>query len=110
MRLAKKTQAQQVSITLVSARDAFDERVRSHQAAAGQTLPRHPLSALLRGTRIQFLLGQVLELQAAARQVVVRTTNGSQVLHYDYLIYALGSHVVTSDVPGVREHAIRGGQ
>ena len=47
MRLAKKTRPD-VAITLVNAGDAFYERVRNHQLAAGESVGRHPLAALVR--------------------------------------------------------------
>ena len=105
MRLAAETPPQQAAITLVSAHEMFDERVRSHQWAAGQALRRYPLSQLVHGTRIELVQAQVVEVQPAGRQVQVRGEAGAQTLRYDYLVYALGSRVATADVPGVREHA-----
>jgi NADH dehydrogenase FAD-containing subunit len=105
LRLAKKTDAQQVAITLINAADRFNERVRNHQLAAGQPVPEHPLPALLNGTRVQFLRGTVTALHPAQRQITLQTDSGVRQIRYDYLVYALGSSVDVGQVPGTRQYA-----
>ncbi len=105
LRLAKKTDAQRVAITLINASDKFNERVRNHQLAAGEPLPEHPLPALLKGTRVQFLRGTVTALQPAQRQITLQTDSGLRQIGYDYLVYALGSFVDIGQVPGARRYA-----
>ncbi len=102
LRLATKTNA---DITIINATDTFNERVRNHQLAARQRIGEHPLADLLRGTRIRFLQGTVTALHLAQRRITVQTETGQRDGGYDYLVYALGSHVRTADVPGVRDHA-----
>jgi NADH:quinone reductase (non-electrogenic) len=107
MRLAKKTRPD-VAITLVNAGDAFYERVRNHQLAAGESVGRHPLAGLLRGTRIRLVQAVVTGIDPAGRRVLVRGAGGEaheQSIAYDYLVYALGSTSQTGRIPGAREHA-----
>ena len=103
-RLAKNTDPN-TAITLINDRDMFLERVRNHQRLAGEPVRSLPLSSFLAGTRIRLLVGVVSRLAPARRQLTLETANGSMTIDYDHLVYALGSAVATSDVPGVREHA-----
>jgi NADH dehydrogenase FAD-containing subunit len=105
LRLAKKTDSKQVAVTLINAADTFNERVRNHQLATGQRLPEHPLSAILKGTRVQLVRGTVTALQLAERHITLETDRGGQQIGYDYLVYALGSFVDVGQVPGVRQYA-----
>jgi NADH dehydrogenase FAD-containing subunit len=105
MRLAKKTNPNEVAITLINAADTFHERVRNHQWAAGQRLREHPLSAMLHGTRVRFLRGTVEALHPAQRHITIQTEGDHRQIGYDYLVYALGSFIATEEVPGARQHA-----
>lgn len=107
MRLAKKTRPD-VAITLVNAGDAFYERVRNHQLAAGESVGRHPLAVLVRGTLIRLVQAVVTGIDPAGRRVLVRGAGGEaheRSIAYDYLVYALGSTSQTGRIPGAREHA-----
>ena len=110
LRLAHKTDAARVELTLVNNAPFFNERVRNHQLGAGQTLVERPLADFLRGTRIEFVQAQVTALQPAERQVQVEAGGRRTVLRYDYLVYALGSFTQAETTPGVREQAFTLGQ
>jgi NADH dehydrogenase FAD-containing subunit len=102
LRLAGRTRgAQQPRITLVSNTPFFVERIRLHQRAAGQTLRRQPLDSLLRGTGITLHLGHVTHIDPNSHAIILDTGT----LHYDTLLYALGSSIDRDNLPGVREHA-----
>jgi len=106
MRLAKKTDSRAVAITLVNASETFNERVRNHQLISGQDIPERPLVPMLAKTRIRFEHGTVLELEPARHTVRLRIGLIQTVeLRYDYLVYALGSHVDVGSTPGARENA-----
>ncbi|MEV4928092.1 NAD(P)/FAD-dependent oxidoreductase [Streptomyces roseoverticillatus] len=79
-----------VTVTLIDPSDHFTERVRLHQLTTGrpEVSVTHPLSVLLRGTRIRHLAARAVDLDRAGRQL--RTDDGRTV-SYDRLVYALGS-------------------
>lgn len=109
VRLAKKTRPD-VAITLINAADAFIERVRNHQVAAGRQVGRHSLPTLLRGTRIRFERGVVTDIDLPARRVILRQgaedgAGSEVVMRYDYLVYAVGSSSRTGAIAGAADHA-----
>ena len=89
-------------ITVVDARTEMVERVRLHQLAAGQAIPRWDLRTLLEGKGAEFVQGRVVAINAAAQEVSL--SDGS-VLGYDTLIHTLGSSADADSVAGVRENA-----
>lgn len=95
----------QVHVTLINRDADFVERIRLHQAAAGYTKHRHALANMLRGSGIDFVQGNVTALHPAQHKVTVQTAHGEKQLHYDKLVYALGSTIDTRTIPGIREHA-----
>lgn len=105
VRLAGKTKKQNVSVTLINAADHFTERPRLHETATGRPPRQHPLADFLRGTTIQFRPGMVTSLDPDQQVVTIQTNAGSSQVGYDYLVYALGSHVDRDSVAGVRQHA-----
>lgn len=84
----------EAAITLVNERTEFIERIRNHQAAAGEALKRFDLRRML-GTGVNFVEGRAEKIDTAVRQVLVKTPTGVTTLAYDALIYALGSGGVT---------------
>ncbi|MEU1999062.1 FAD-dependent oxidoreductase [Nocardia gamkensis] len=102
VRLARRTRALDVRITLVNPSARFTERLRMHQVAAGQELADHQIPALLEGTGVAFVQGWATAIDPLAREV---TVDGATRLPYDELIYALGSTADTSIVPGAADHA-----
>ncbi|GAB3205358.1 NAD(P)/FAD-dependent oxidoreductase [Nocardia tengchongensis] len=102
VRLARRTRKLNVRITLVNPSERFTERLRMHQVAAGQELADHRIPDLLAGSGVVFHRAAAVALDAAARVV---TLDDGGALHYDTLIYALGSHADTTIVPGADDHA-----
>lgn len=99
---ARTRRREDVRITVVNAAERFTERLRLHQAAAGQRLADLRLPELLAGTGVEFVCGWVTGIDAAARTVRV---DDERVLEYDTLVYALGSVADTAAVPGVEDNA-----
>ncbi|MEU6584488.1 FAD-dependent oxidoreductase [Nocardia sp. NPDC046763] len=89
-------------VTVVDARTEFVDRVRLHQALAGQQVPRADLRKMLAGKGIEFVQGRVERIDAVARRIAL-ADGGS--LGYDTLVYALGSAGDRSAVPGAIEFA-----
>ncbi|MGW5558932.1 NAD(P)/FAD-dependent oxidoreductase [Micromonospora sp. NPDC003944] len=100
--LAARTRRADVQVTVVNAQELFTERLRLHMRATGQRLAELNIPQLLSGTGARFVRGWVTAVDAHAKTVRVDDT---RVLHYDTLVYALGSVTDTAAVPGVEEHA-----
>jgi NADH dehydrogenase FAD-containing subunit len=82
--LLKGTDAE---IVLVNDRTDFVERLRLHQVAAGQDLPRYELADLLRGSGVRLHCALVETVDVHARKVFA----DGEPIGYDSLVYALGS-------------------
>src|ERR1700754_885641 len=89
-------------VTLVNERDRFVERVRMHQLAAGHELRERKLTDRLGNSGVELVIDRVTEIDTTARAVLLAA---GEPLHYDTLIYALGSHADLESVAGVAEHA-----
>ncbi|WP_328471989.1 FAD-dependent oxidoreductase [Actinoplanes sp. NBC_00393] len=100
-RLARRLHAADTEITLVNADSEFVERVRLHQVAAGQDLPRRRLSDVYAGTPVTVRQARVTAVDAGNR--TVQLDDGE--LGYDTLVYALGSTSDDHGVPGVAGYA-----
>ncbi|WP_232665548.1 NAD(P)/FAD-dependent oxidoreductase [Pseudonocardia sp. TRM90224] len=101
-RLAYRTSPSDVRITVVNGRPQFVERVRLHQLMAGQRLRGTSIAQLVAGTGIDVVIDHITGIDAEARLVHLA---GSPDLQYDTLVYALGSGIGRTDVPGAAEHA-----
>ncbi|WP_327097309.1 FAD-dependent oxidoreductase [Nocardia vinacea] len=101
VRLARRTRKLDVEITIVNPSARFTERLRMHQVAAGQELADNRIPEILAGSGVEFVQGWATSIDPAAQRVYV---DGTGTLHYDELIYALGSSTDTSIVPGAADH------
>ena len=92
-----------VDITLVNPRPKFVERIRLHQLVAGNHVATADYGTLL-GDGIQLVVDSATRIDAFTR--TVQLASGRRPLHYDYLIYAVGSTGATpASVPGAAEFA-----
>jgi NADH dehydrogenase FAD-containing subunit len=91
-----------VRVTLVNAQERFTERLRLPMTATGQHVADLRIPELLKGTGARFVAGWVTAVDADARTVRV---DDDRVLHFDTLVYALGSVADTAAVPGAEEYA-----
>ncbi|WP_026922523.1 NAD(P)/FAD-dependent oxidoreductase [Glycomyces arizonensis] len=103
--LARRLHPADFEITVVNAEPDFVERLRLHQLAAGQDLPRRDLAAIFAGTGVRLRLARVTAVDADRRTVTVDDGSGADRLEYDTLVYTLGSTIAEHGVPGVAEHA-----
>lgn len=99
---ARVKRREDVRVTLVNAQERFTERLRLHMTATGQQLAELSIPQLLAGTGAQFVRGWVTAVDADAKTVRI---DDDRVLHYDSLVYGLGSVADTVAVPGVEDHA-----
>ncbi|MDT0300773.1 NAD(P)/FAD-dependent oxidoreductase [Streptomonospora wellingtoniae] len=121
-RAARRLRGTAARVTLVNAAEHFVERTRLHQVAAGQRLPEIRIADLLHGSGVEAVFGRVTAIDPDACTVHVEGHEGPDPaapsgeppmpgrepltrLHYDTLVYALGSSWDTRGVPGVAEHA-----
>lgn len=104
-RLARQVRPDEVAVTLISAFDTFVERPRLHQLAVGQQIEQVSLAEYLGGTGIHQLTASVTNIDLKHRQVLTVDAAGrEQTVPYQTLVYALGSNIAMSTVPGVGEH------
>ncbi|MFE9657336.1 NAD(P)/FAD-dependent oxidoreductase [Micromonospora sp. NPDC006431] len=99
---ARVRRREDVQVTLVNAQERFTERLRLHMTATGQQVAELSIPELLDGTGAQFVRGWVTAVDADAKVVRI---DDDRVLHYDTLVYGLGSVADTAAVPGVEDHA-----
>jgi NADH:quinone reductase (non-electrogenic) len=90
--------APHVNVTVVDPADRFTERVRLHEKATGRSDVTHSLRGFLDPAGVTHVPAKVTRIDAAAAQA---HTDDGQVLHYDRLIYALGSR--TAGISGPEE-------
>jgi NADH:ubiquinone reductase (H+-translocating) len=98
-----------VKITLVNRENFFLFTPMMHEVAAGDmhiTNIVAPIRQLLK--RVDFLQGDVENIDLQAKQVTVLHCSGRErdVLHYDYLLMALGSTTNFFNLPGVEENVV----
>lgn len=101
VRLARLAPA--ASITLISDRPTFVERVRLHQVAAGQRIPERPLAEVMAGRRVELQVGEVVSLDPTAQRVVVRVDRREHVVGFDRVVVCAGSVGARATVEGA-EH------
>ncbi|WP_246613270.1 NAD(P)/FAD-dependent oxidoreductase [Paractinoplanes bogorensis] len=85
--LAANRLSRHADVTLINPRDAFVERIRLHQLAAGTYDPVVPFDHVL-SSRVRRITATVETISAPDRTVTLST---GAVLSYDYLVYAVGS-------------------
>lgn len=105
IRLARRTRRDRARVILINPSARFTERLRMHQIATGQPLADYQIPALLEGTGVEFQQGWATRIDPGRREVRVDGADGDRLLHYDYLVYAIGSAADTVTVPGVDAHS-----
>jgi NADH dehydrogenase len=88
--------APQVDVTVIDPADRFTERVRLHEKATGRPDVTHSLRRFLEPAGVTHIPAKVIRIDTAAAEA---HTDDGQVLHYDRLVYALGSRTAGSNGP-----------
>jgi NADH dehydrogenase FAD-containing subunit len=88
--------APEVNVTVVDPADRFTERVRLHEKAAGRADVTHSLRRFLDPAGVTHIPAKITRIDTAAAQA---HTDDGQVLHYDRLVYALGSRTAAIGGP-----------
>jgi NADH:ubiquinone reductase (H+-translocating) len=103
-RAAARTRRADVRIIVVDAEDAWQERTRWHQVAAGETIRSRSRTSIFRGTGIEMVTGTVAAIDLDSR--AVHFTGDQQApLSFDRLVYAAGSRSTACAVRGALDHA-----
>lgn len=101
-------ESRSLKIALINDCDQFVERIRLQESIARSVPSRIPaISTLLRGTGIDFIIGHIVELDAATRKLRVARASGDREITFTRALYALGSRTDVDTVPGVSAHAYR---
>jgi NADH dehydrogenase len=89
-------------VTLVN-RDGYHSiRVRNYEADLSAV--RVPLHDVLGPAGIRRLEGEVAAIDLIEQTVRVNIANGQRILHYDRLVFTLGSQLFRPNIPGLAEH------
>jgi NADH dehydrogenase len=100
--MAANRLAPHAAVTMVNPRGAFVERIRLHQLVAGNHDAVADYSTVL-AADVRLVVDAVTGIDALAGAVELAS---GDVLHYDYLVYAVGSvGAVPASVPGAGEFA-----
>jgi NADH dehydrogenase len=92
-----------IDITLVNPRPKFVQRIRLHQLVAGTGEATADYGTLL-GEGIQLVVDGASRINTGAQ--TVEFASGRRPVHYDYVIYAVGSTgAVPASIPGAAEFA-----
>jgi len=106
LRLNRKRPA--LRVALINASDQFVERVRLQESIVAEVKPRiASISALLAGSRIEFIRGNVISLDANQRRLRLLSDGNGLEIAFDQAIYALGTRIDAESVPGILDNAYR---
>jgi NADH dehydrogenase len=106
-RLVRQVRPDEVTVTLVSAFGDFVERPRLHQLGVGQNVEPMPLGRFLCGSGVRLMVASVVGIDLDTREVRTTDERGRRnAVRYDTLVYALGSNIDVTSVPGAAEHCV----
>ena len=95
-------------IALINLDDQFLERVRLQEAIVTVVAPRIPsISRFVAGTTIEFIRGRVTSINPDERRIQIANETQELKVSFDQAIYAVGSTIDVSNIPGAAEHAYR---
>jgi NADH dehydrogenase FAD-containing subunit len=90
------------AVILIDSDDAWEERTRWHQIAAGETVRSRSRARIFRGTPVATVTGTVTGIDLEERRL---TFADREPLAFDRLIYTAGSWSNAGSVPGAAAHA-----
>src|SRR6476646_9718456 len=92
----------EISVTVVNRDPWHSIRVRNYESDLSDV--RVPLEAVLGLIGVDIVIGDVISVDCARRQVSYAEAGRSVVLTYTGLVLALGSALVRRPIPGLAEH------
>jgi len=90
------------AVILIDSDDAWQERTRWHQVAAGETVRSRSRARIFRETRVGTVTGTVTGIDLDDRRL---TFGDREPLVFDRLVYTAGSRSNAASVPGAAAHA-----
>jgi NADH:ubiquinone reductase (H+-translocating) len=90
------------AVVLIDSDDAWQERTRWHQVAAGETVRSYSRARIFRGTPVVTVTGTVTGIDLEDRKL---TLSDREPLGFGRLVYAAGSRSNAASVPGAAAHA-----
>lgn len=91
-----------VQVTLVERNDYHNIRVRNYEPDPDFIVP---LDKLTRPIDVRHVQGEATHIDPNEQTVSVQTADGRQILAYDRLVLAAGSHLVQPAIPGLQDYA-----
>jgi NADH:ubiquinone reductase (H+-translocating) len=92
----------QVDVTVVNRTPYHNIRVRNYEAELSDVCI--PLDDVLSPIGVDWIVGDVEEIDIGNQAVSVRTSGGKRALAYDRLVLALGSELIRPPIKGLVEH------
>lgn len=93
---------EQVEVVVINRTGWHSIRVRNYEANLEET--RVPLADVLDPVEVKHLVGEVTDVDVAARSVIYTMQSKTRALTYDRLIFALGSCLAQPPIPGLACH------
>jgi NADH:ubiquinone reductase (H+-translocating) len=103
-RAAARADGVDARIIVVDADDAWQERTRWHQIAAGETVRSRSRTRIFRGTGVRTIIDTVAAIDLDSRAVHFAGDQQAPVI-FDRLVYAVGSRSTAGAVPGALDNA-----
>lgn len=103
---ARAARAADAEVTLVDAREAFQQRIRFHEILAGRTPATMAYAPALARRGVRFVRAAVASLEVAGGTVAGVRDGKAWAMDFDALVLALGSRTA-AQAEGVAAHALR---
>lgn len=102
MAASRVLRSQLANVTIIDSSPRFEQRIRMHEVLAGRSVKSPKYSDWLPGKSVRMVVDRVCDIDPQSKQVI--TESGCYT--YDYLLFALGSEVDQSAIPGASEFAV----
>ncbi len=99
-------QLKHARISLIDSKTVFEQRIRFHEALSGRQPKTLAFHTLLRNKGVQVIRARVSQLKPEQNALYLEENGQNRELRYDYLVYAPGSYVDASLIPGADEFGI----
>ncbi|MCG7198777.1 FAD-dependent oxidoreductase [Marinobacter pelagius] len=102
MAASRILRSREANVTVITTRSRFEQRIRLHEVLTGRPVQSPSIRDWLGHRHARLVTDRVLDIDVVGKSVTTRTARYA----YDYLLFALGSEVDRSAVPGAAQHAV----